>query len=297
MKIAWGTDLHLDHLSHKQLVKFMKTIASNESDILILTGDISNGDRLNNHLGLICKASPVPVYFVLGNHDYYGTDSMATTQAIAGSYGYQSKMTYLDNSAPFQLDWRTWLVGVGGWADGRAGNFMKSKIWIADYSSIPDLAIYRNEKRGLIQHLKDQKDEKELKKQFTSIRRSVLRHIKELGKKQANVLRRQLKKLPEEAQHILVATHVPPWKAAAWNRGRTADDDWAPHFTCVSTGEVLTEFMGDHPDRTMTVLCGHTHGHGNVHILPNLQCITQASCEDGRDDYEEPWISHHVEVQ
>jgi predicted phosphohydrolase len=296
MRIAWGTDWHLDHLSHKQLSEFMKVIASNESDVLILTGDISNADRLNNHLGLINQASPVPVYFVLGNHDYYGSSSMEATQALAGSHGYKSKLAYLDNSAPFQLDWRTWLVGVGGWADGRAGNFMKSKIWINDYSSIPDLAIYRNEKSGLLQHLKDQKDEKELKKQVTSIKRSILRHIKELGKKQANVLRRQLKKLPEKAEHVLVATHVPPWQEAAWHGGTASDDDWAPHFACVSTGEVLKEFMEENLDRTMTVLCGHTHGHGEVDILPNLKCITQASCEDGRDKYEEPWISHHVEV-
>ena len=42
--------------------------------------------------------------------------------------------------------------------------------------------------------------------------------------------------------------------------------------------------MLGHPDKQMTVLCGHTHGGGFAQILPNLSVRTGAA------DYELPRI-------
>jgi Icc protein len=39
-------------------------------------------------------------------------------------------------------------------------------------------------------------------------------------------------------------------------------------------GDVLAEAMAAHPDRNMTVLCGHTHGAGEAEMLPNLRVLT-----------------------
>jgi hypothetical protein len=32
-----------------------------------------------------------------------------------------------------------------------------------------------------------------------------------------------------------------------------------------------------HPDAKMTVYCGHTHGAGESHVLPNLRVVTGAA--------------------
>jgi predicted MPP superfamily phosphohydrolase len=42
--------------------------------------------------------------------------------------------------------------------------------------------------------------------------------------------------------------------------------------------------MLQHPNRKMTVLCGHTHGGGTAQILPNLTTIT------GPAEYRSPVI-------
>jgi Icc protein len=73
---------------------------------------------------------------------------------------------------------------------------------------------------------------------------------------------------------VVVATHVPPFREACWYEGQISHDDWIPYFTCAAVGDVLHQAMLDHPDHTMTVLCGHTHGAGVADVLPNLRVLT-----------------------
>lgn len=74
--------------------------------------------------------------------------------------------------------------------------------------------------------------------------------------------------------HVIVATHVPPFRETCWHEGRISDDDWLPFFTCQAAGDALSEAMSAAPDRRMTVLCGHTHGGGEADVLPNLRVLT-----------------------
>ena len=294
--IHWATDIHLDHLSDRQLDKFLANVKSLEGGVFVITGDISNSARLNYHLGAIMQASRVPVHFVLGNHDYYH-GSVKWTRVIASGFSYRDDGThlYLTDAGPLRLTDRTWIAGVDGWADARAGgDFLKSRVWIKDYSRIEDLSVFRERQRTYIEHLNDQgkeKNKKELEKVANFIKREIRTKLRKLADQQARRLGKQLRKVPDDVEHILVATHVPPWVEAAWHNGTTSDDDWAPHFVCVATGKVMKEFMEEHPGKSMTVLCGHTHGAGEAQILPNLKCITGSSCEDGSDDYQRPWIN------
>ena len=68
------------------------------------------------------------------------------------------------------------------------------------------------------------------------------------------------------------------------------DDDWAPHFACIAAGEALRQVMTAHPDRDLTVLSGHTHGGGEVDMLPNLHCVT------GGARYGAPEVQRIIEV-
>jgi hypothetical protein len=78
----------------------------------------------------------------------------------------------------------------------------------------------------------------------------------------------------ERFEHVLFLTHVPPFRDACWHEGKISDDEWLPYFTCKAAGDALVEVMRARPDRTMTVLCGHTHSPGNAQILPNLKVRT-----------------------
>ena len=80
----------------------------------------------------------------------------------------------------------------------------------------------------------------------------------------------------ENHRRVVVLTHVPPFREATWHRGEISNDDWMPYFSCKAAGDVLRETMIARPDREMLVLCGHTHGGGEVKILDNLEVITGA---------------------
>lgn len=92
-------------------------------------------------------------------------------------------------------------------------------------------------------------------------------------------------------QSIIVATHVPPFREACWHRGKTSDDDWLPFFACKAVGDVLNAAMLQHPDKTMLVLCGHTHSPGEASILPNLTVYTGAA------EYQKPIIQRVLLVK
>jgi 3',5'-cyclic-AMP phosphodiesterase len=95
-----------------------------------------------------------------------------------------------------------------------------------------------------------------------------------LGVEAARHFERVLPMALSAYRHVLVLTHVPPFKEAAWHDGKISADDWLPFFSCKAVGDVLTAAMTKHPDHKMTVLCGHTHGDGTVRILPNLEVVT-----------------------
>ena len=51
----------------------------------------------------------------------------------------------------------------------------------------------------------------------------------------------------ERFEHVLVLTHVPPFREACWHEGRISGDDYLPYFACKATGDVLLdEASGDY---------------------------------------------------
>jgi hypothetical protein len=150
-------------------------------------------------------------------------------------------------------------VGEGGWGDARHGDFIASPVVLSDYLLIHELrspdgvpgppAAIENKARL----------------------REKLHH---LGDQAAWSLHPHLAQALEEYPEVLVLTHVPPFREACWYRGSLSNDDWLPGFTCRAIGDLLLAEVGRHPDRKVTVLCGHTHGEGAADPLPNLHVIT-----------------------
>lgn len=71
-------------------------------------------------------------------------------------------------------------------------------------------------------------------------------------------------------EELILLTHVPPFREAAWHEGKVSNDDWLPFMASKPMGDVLKDALAARPDRKVTVLCGHTHSAGEVEILPNL---------------------------
>src|SRR5579871_3252524 len=80
---VWTSDLHLDRLSHSDFSEFKNWLLEQQSDALVLSGDIAEADSFAGYLRDLARILPGPIYFVLGNHDFWGS-SFSDVHAAAG---------------------------------------------------------------------------------------------------------------------------------------------------------------------------------------------------------------------
>ncbi len=122
-------------------------------------------------------------------------------------------------------------------------------------------------------------------------REAVLRKLRALGDEAACYLRDRLDEALSSYQRVICLTHVPPFKEACWYQGKMGNDDWLPYFACQAVGEVLLYASRERPDCQITVLCGHTHHAGTVHLRPNLRVLT------GSAEYGAPCIQESFDLE
>ena len=265
MRLTWLTDLHLEFLTPARLTQFCVGLARAAPESLLITGDISQSRGLEKHLRILERTLECPIYFVLGNHDfYYG--SIGEVRALAERVSLASpRLCWLPSRGIIPLSEATALVGHDGWADGRFGDYARSAVMLNDYRFIQEFVGLGRDAR--------------------------LARLGQLGDEAAAYLRGILPEALSRWRRVIVATHVPPFAQAAWHEGRISDDDWLPHFSCKVVGEVLVEAMRERPDREMLVLCGHTHGAGEIEVLPNLKVVT------GGAVYGEPRVQRVLTIE
>lgn len=247
-RLAWATDIHLDFVKAGEVADFCERIAQALCDALVITGDIAEGTSVVGYLKTIAAHVRIPVYFVLGNHDFYGVYINQVRAAVTRLAQNTPNLHYLPAVGVVPLTDRTALVGCDGWGDLQYGKGFDSRVEMQDHYLIRDLASL-------------------------SPMRCFAR-LRALGEEEAGRVRTSLPQALREFPHVIMATHVPPFRETCWHRGRISDDDWLPHFTCKAVGDVLLEIMKENPHAKLTVLCGHTHGAGVVEVLPNLKVLT-----------------------
>ena len=71
MKLAWLTDIHLNYIDDKERENFCKEIVNTHCDGVLISGDIAEATSLVFILQEMANLLKKPIYFVLGNHDYY----------------------------------------------------------------------------------------------------------------------------------------------------------------------------------------------------------------------------------
>jgi predicted phosphohydrolase len=263
--VVWTTDPHLNHVRETPRERWISEIASHGADGIVISGDISEGDDVVFQLQRIAQSSSVPVYFVLGNHDFYGRSISETRQDVIRASRDSRLLHYLTDLSPIGLAENVFLVGEDGWGDATEGDYEGSTIRLNDFPLIDDFRRARPE--GWKQQLQL------------------------LGAQSAERLRVKLDALPEDARAVLVITHVPPFRDACWYQGKTTDDNWAPFFVCGQIGRVLQRAGQSRPACQFTVLCGHAHNAGTAQMAANLVVHTGAA------QYGYPAINGLVHVQ
>ena len=265
MRLAWTTDPHLNHVPVHEWERWNDAIASLGANGVVITGDISEGDDVVFQLHRIAQSFAVPIYFVLGNHDFYQSSIGATRQNVIAACREDKLLHYLTDCSPIELDKHVFLVGDDGWGDAMEGDYEGSPIRLNDFQLIED---FRN-------------SDPELWKQ----------QLQDTGAESAQRLKSKLDAIPDDAQEILVATHVPPFRESCWYEGRTTDDNWAPFFVCGHVGRVLRRASESQPNTRFTVLCGHTHNDGVATMAPNLVVHTGAA------KYGQPGLESTISIE
>lgn len=244
MKLVWLTDIHLNFINSGELDNFCNKITSIHPDGVLIGGDIGEAPSLTNLLITLEQKLRCPIYFVLGNHDYYHGSIYDVRDQIQKVTENSSFLQYLSNTGIVRLTSNTCLLGHDSWADGGYGDYFNSEIMLNDYILIKELSNLDKQTR--------------------------LSKLKQLGDEAAYFFREQLNQALLNFQHVLILTHVPPFIEACWHEGNLSNNDFLPHFCCKATGEVFIELMHKHPNQNLTIFCGHTHSSGMCQILPNI---------------------------
>lgn len=251
MKLTWLNDLHLEFLGTQNRQAFVDRLAKSAGDAVLIAGDTAVAETIVDTLAAIASAVACPVYFVLGNHDFYHGSIEGVRAEVRNLCGSTERLHWLSETGAIRLSDTVSLVGHDGWGDGRLGDPAGSPVLLNDFALIRELA-------GLP-------------------RPELLSRLRALGDEAAAHISRVLDQAMPGAEHIIVLTHVPPFAGAAWHQGQPSDKDYVPFFACKAVGDVLLATMESNPDKSMTVLCGHTHGGGTYEPLPNIKVITGAA--------------------
>ena len=138
MRVAWATDIHLNFLGPHGRAVFFSSIREHQPDAVFVTGDIAEAPCLRELLHEMRQAIDVPLYFVLGNHDFYHGSIEAVRQEIQNWCHTQSGLMYLSFSGLIELTPKTVLIGHDGWGDGRYGDYHQSPVKLNDQELIRD---------------------------------------------------------------------------------------------------------------------------------------------------------------
>ncbi len=271
----WITDVHFDFVPEGRRRRFVQSLAEQRPEAVLLGGDIAQADSFADYLRELGDAVAAPIYFVLGNHDYYRGSIAAVRKQARALHHENAQLVWLPAAGVAALSKTTALIGHGGWGDARAGDYDATTIVLNDYLLIEDLRQTFHDSPPTLPPPLDPR----------AILTDRLREkLEQLGDEAAAHLRHTAAEALTWAKEVVVLMHVPPFREACWYQGRTSDDNWAPHFVCAAAGQALREVMQSHPEQQMTVLCGHTHNPGRAEILPNLTVLT------GGAEYGEPSI-------
>jgi len=244
MKLIWLTDIHFDFLSRRQQATFLVRLAEQAPQAVLLGGDLSTAPRLAEDLKSIGDALQAPIYFVLGNHDFYYGSIEKIRRQVRRLSQQRKELFWLEDTGCVPLTNEAALVGHGCWGDGRAGDYSRSSLELTDFFVIDDFkGLDKGERLPLLNRLGDE----------------AAGHLGRLCREAARGFRR-----------VIVLTHVTPFFETCLHEGRS-DPEGLPFFCCQGAGEVLTEVATEFPAVEFTVLSGHTHSQAHHQILPNLE--------------------------
>lgn len=244
------SDTHFNFTFPWTQYDFVSRILEENPAGLFLPGDISCGITIGNILKFLAKKlENIPIYFVIGNHDYYSTSFEQTHNTLFRLQEKYKNLHWLTSKDEIKLNEETALIGEDGWYDVRLGNpvylnYNLDWIMISDFRKCSNF----DEKVALSRKLADQST--------------------------AN-LKQKLEKALITYKTVYVITHVPPWEETARGRGMRFGEFWLPYNVNYEMGQMIEDVMRKYPDKNVITIGGHVHNPAIVHIAHNVECFIQ----------------------
>ena len=254
MNLDWITDPHLDHLSSRTLIRFVDKLHQRDSDGLIITGDIAESSTIYDMLGVLSGAYQRPIYFVLGNHDFYGATMKTTKERV---------LDVCHATPPGILNWtssrlfthlkdQTGIVGCDGLYDGAGLDLTQPLVAMTDFA---------DPQAGIVDFL-DAAD--------ISIW-TLLGFLQKLAQDNCAQVRRGVEAAVSFGlTRILILTHVPPFPESSFYRGKPTEKDALPWYSSRTLADELCRLATEFPNVSFEVYSGHTHGAASYQAAPNL---------------------------
>lgn len=267
-KYAWATDIHLDFLANRpqELITFAESLIKDGPTGIFLTGDISTAKNVVYHLSALEKVVQRPIYFVLGNHDYYGSSIEQVRKTMRELSNASPFLRYMPTMPYYGLSPSTAVIGHDGWYDGYYGDWQTSSFGMNDWSAIHEFREVQGNKATIV---------------------SVARKLAHEGVTHCH---NAIKQAVRYHKNIVLLTHIPPFRESHIFQGKIGDDNTQPWFTSKMMGDMLLDASKAFPSHTFTVLAGHTHGKYSGKIKDNL--IVNV----GGAEYYQPALQGLVEV-
>jgi 3',5'-cyclic-AMP phosphodiesterase len=262
MNLAWLTDIHLNFVKDRR--KFFQHIAP-KADAFVISGDVSTGQDVVGCLKEMAEDIGKPIYFVLGNHDFYHSSIAEVRQKVSELT--LGNLHYLSNSGVFELTPDTAIVGHDGWADGGFGDYEGTQVVLNDHVLIKEISRWNS--WGWAIDL----DKIGLKTTLDLLANEAAKHLEKV-----------LSEAVLKYSRVICVTHIPPFREATQHEGHVSNDDFLPWFSCKATGEIMRVIMGCNPQSELLVLCGHTHSKAKVQITENIRVLA------GQSEYRNPKI-------
>src|SRR5580693_8904633 len=111
MKLICLTDIHLNFLSPECRMEFYQKIIVASGDIILISGDIAEGPSVSEILKEMAETIQKPIYFVLGNHDYYHGQISLLRQEMCELTKNETLLHWLPESGVHNLGSQTILLG------------------------------------------------------------------------------------------------------------------------------------------------------------------------------------------
>lgn len=243
------SDTHLNFTFPWTKYKFVEKITAEHPKGLFIPGDIACGLTVKQMLVFLARTLDIPIYFVVGNHDSYGTSFEETYNSLREICAKYSNLIWLTDHESVKLNDEVCIIGDDGWYDARLGN----TTYIAynfDWMTIKEFRTLKSF------------DEK-------------LSYSRELADQSTAALKIKLEKALEKFQTVYAMTHMPPWREAVRGLGTELEEFWLPYSINHDMGKMIEGVMRDRGNQNVVVLSGHTHTPAIINVSHNIECVVQ----------------------